>query len=276
MDDRPLVIYHANCMDGLVAAWAVKMALGEVETLAADYGDAPPDVRGRRVIIVDFSYPRETLEKMFIDAASLIVLDHHKTAAEALAGLPYAVFDMTRSGASLAWDHFFLTAPRPWIIDYVEDRDLWRWALPHSKEINAYLSVIPKTMGMIDRIARGKSADLIALGETVLLAQRVYLDETKRQARMGVLKGHTSPFVPIVNAGRYCHSELIGELAEGHPFAVGWCQLADGEFLYSLRSRDGGEDVSAIAKKLGGGGHRNAARFKSKSIAHLFPESPRT
>ena len=44
---------------------------------------------------------------------------------------------------------------------------------------------------------------------------------------------------------------------------MSWFRHRDGNYIYSLRSRaDSGIDVSAIAKKYGGGGHKNAAGFK--------------
>ena len=67
-----------------------------------------------------------------------------ESAQEALAGLPYAHFDMERSGAGMTWDAIHtdhdLHRERPWLVNYVEDRDLWRFKLPNSKEVNAYIS----------------------------------------------------------------------------------------------------------------------------------------
>ena len=40
---KVLCIYHANCADGLGAAWAVHQALGNnVEFVAGKYGELPP------------------------------------------------------------------------------------------------------------------------------------------------------------------------------------------------------------------------------------------
>jgi hypothetical protein len=38
-----------------------------------------------------------------------------------------AIFDMNRSGAGLAWDYFQPMTSRLRFIDYLEDRDLWRF-----------------------------------------------------------------------------------------------------------------------------------------------------
>ena len=97
------------------------------------------DVKGKNVIIVDFSYPRDVLIKMAEDADSIIVLDHHKTAEENLKGLDFCIFDMTRSGAVMAWEHFHGKGNTPLLFQYIQDRDLWQWKLPQSKEFSAGL-----------------------------------------------------------------------------------------------------------------------------------------
>lgn len=50
-----------------------------------------------------------------------------------------AEFDMNRSGSQMAWDYFFPDFARPAMIDYIADRDLWRFKLPGSREIAAVL-----------------------------------------------------------------------------------------------------------------------------------------
>ena len=111
MSDKLVCIWHGNCQDGFGAAWAVRHALGEdnVEFYPGVYQEAPPDVAGRDVMIVDFSYKRPVIDAMAEVARSIVIFDHHKSAAEDLAGLPLpgvpqmakvaAVFDMERSGA---------------------------------------------------------------------------------------------------------------------------------------------------------------------------------
>jgi oligoribonuclease NrnB/cAMP/cGMP phosphodiesterase (DHH superfamily) len=134
--DKPLCIYHGNCLDGFTAAWvAHKYYKGEVDFHKGIYGDRAPDVSGRDVIIVDFSYKRPVMEWIISKSKSLLVLDHHKSAEEDLKGLDGAtenvkvIFDMDRSGSGLTWDHFFPQRKRPLFLNYVEDRDLWRFKL---------------------------------------------------------------------------------------------------------------------------------------------------
>lgn len=265
---KRLVIYHAKCRDGFTAAWAAWRLFGDVETdyLPASYGDEPPDLAGREeVLIVDFSYPRAVLLVMAM-VVSLEVFDHHKTAEADLAGLPFAVFDPNRSGAGLTWDRLHKT-PRPWLVNYVEDRDLWRFALPRSKEVNAWIGASPS-----EAFSQWDDLELLGVamasdrGEAVLTFIDRMVHESTAHARTVFFEGHN---VPIVNAGPGIISELLNVLAETAAFAIGWFQRGDGFFIYSLRSSRDGVDVSEIAKRHGGGGHRNAAGFQARDRLEL-------
>ena len=78
---RPLCIYHANCIDGFAAAWIVRKYFhGIVDFHPGHYGEPPPDVAGRDVFIVDFSYKRPVLLQMIQAAESLTILDQHLSA----------------------------------------------------------------------------------------------------------------------------------------------------------------------------------------------------
>lgn len=285
----PLVITHGSCRDGFCAAWVVRRKFPDAEIHFAYYGKEPPDVTDRDVIMVDFSYPREVMSWLAVECRSLVVLDHHKTAEAALAGWgqdmdpfnvntprggrgPYVLFDMNRSGAGLAWDYFFAGELRPWLVDYVEDRDLWRHKLPHSHAVNAYIGVLQFDFDVWDRVDRSTPVTAAAhLGDMVVQKVTQYVAEASKNLRWcGLPVGDGHYRVPVVNAPQVDISELLDAVIREHdpPFAVGWWQRFDGLFQYSLRSR-GDFDVSAIAKTFGGGGHKNAAGFQSATMVHV-------
>jgi oligoribonuclease NrnB/cAMP/cGMP phosphodiesterase (DHH superfamily) len=263
---KQLVIYHGNCKDGWTAAWACWKRFGDAaEYFPAGYsaGGADvqlPDVTGRDVVMVDFCTGREQLLRLKESAASLLVLDHHKTAEAACAGLDFCVFDMEQSGAGLAWRHFHPGMPEPWQVSYAEDHDLWRFKLPLSKAVNAALAGMPmESFELWEHDLPDTAAEAALQGAAVLAYIDRYVGEMAKQARSLPFAGHD---VPIVNAPYINTSELVGHLAQSAPFAVGWFQRGDGKYQISLRSRGAeGVDVSEIAKAHGGGGHRNAAGF---------------
>ena len=122
-----MVLYHANCPDVFGAAWSFYKKYGDsAEYIPVFHGHPPPDVSGRRVFIADFSYDRDTMIQMQKDSEFIIVLDHHKSAELQCSDLEFCHFDMSHSGAYLAWQYLFGDSSVPMLIRYIEDRDLWR------------------------------------------------------------------------------------------------------------------------------------------------------
>jgi len=306
---RPLVIFHSNgpmghCDDGFTAAWVVSTVLGHdgADYYPGEYDKEPPDVAGRDVIMVDFSYKRQVLEGMLKACRSLLVLDHHKTAAEDLAFLPAplapwssghrfhipsrvtpgaALFDMNRSGAGITWDFFHPGKPRPDFVNYIEDRDLWRKQLPGGDEFTIAVRSYPKDFPTWDTLVVIGPEELIPEGRSLLRYYRARVEEFKRAAYRatmpffqtdngGPVRGNKID-IPcmVVNCPYFAASEVAGEIAEGMPFGACYFEKGPGQWQYSLRSRaESGVDVSAIAKQFGGGGHAGAAGFTVSEPVH--------
>ena len=278
---KVLCIYHGNCADGFTAAWVVWKALGDsVEFHPGVYQDPPPDVTGRDVIMVDFSYKRAVIDEMTAAAHTLLILDHHKTAAADLADLPNARtdwhthhafagtpgfphigvrFDMDRSGAGLAWDFFFPTDPRPTLVDHVEDRDLWRFKLPKTREIQAAVFSFAYDFATWERIM-GLPTDVLARdGEAI---ERKHFKDIEELLKVVTRRMKIGGYeVPAANLPYTLTSDAGHKLAQGEPFAACYWDTPDGR-VFSLRSTDNGMDVSSVAKAYGGGGHRNASGFR--------------
>ena len=269
-----LCIYHGNCADGFGAAWVVRKALGpEVEFYAAGHGHLPLDVSGRHVLIVDFAYDYATLMAMAAQALSILVLDHHKTAQADLLKVPvagafgepveggnvHALFDMNRSGAGLAWDYFFAGQPRPALIDHIEDRDLWRFKLPGTREVLSNLFSYPQDFTVWDTLLAAPVEDLLADGIAIeRQRQKTVADLLRSTARRMSIGGHD---VPVANIPSLFASDAGNIMTQGEPFAACYSDGPKGR-SFSLRSTDEGMDVSEIAKQFGGGGHRNASGFR--------------
>jgi uncharacterized protein len=266
---HPLVITHSECFDGFGSAWAAYQMFGDdAEYMPAKYGDQIPDVTGRDVLIADFSFKRDVMLSLNAQARSLVCLDHHVTAQSDLDGLDFALFDMNRSGAGITWDVLHGRNSRPPLIEYVEDRDLWRFALVDSKEINAWIGCVDFDFGAWDDLAdslRVIPREVATRGAAVLRKTDCYVRDMCKQARRIEFAGHAD--IPVVNCPYINCSELVGELAKTAPFAVGWFHNGAGMYQYSLRSR-GEYDVSELAKRFGGGGHVGAAGFSSKTMVH--------
>ncbi len=248
-----VVLYHAECMDGFGAAWALWKRFPQARFVPVKHGFPQPDGLDRQhVVMVDFSYPRDAILALADRAASLQILDHHITAESALADLPFAYFDMERSGAVLAWE-WAHSQPVPWLLQYVQDKDLWNWHLPQSREISAALASYPFNFSTWDEF----QFDTLKIeGTGILRHENAAIDKLVQEAIMISLAGYTVPAVhsPVL-------ASQIGErLADDHTFGVIWHQK-NGRRYFSLRSKSGGISVSDIAMQFGGGGHTHAAGF---------------
>lgn len=290
-----LCIYHANCADGFGAAWAVRNALGDaVEFHAATYQDPPPDVAGRHVLIVDFSYKRPVLLDMASRARSIVILDHHKSAAEDLAGFrppaPYeawgnsalppvegddepiaALFDMNRSGAVMAWDFFHPNREPPMLLQVVQDRDLWRFNMPWTRGVQTVLYSHPYDFAVWDVLAsRCDEPELrqqmVAEGEAI---DRKHLKDCEElinvTRRFMIIGGHRVPVcnLPYTMSSDVGHKlcstwqgdmEQDGVTAKMPPFAACYWDTEKVR-VFSLRSDDRHGGVDVSAiAKLYGGG----------------------
>lgn len=263
------ILYHGNCYDGFGAAWAAWQALGNsAEYVPVTHGEPPPEQMrgsGATCTIVDFAYPREVLLDLRDNwgLAELTVIDHHKTAQEDLAGLDFAIFDMNKSGAMLAWEYWHPHDDPPLLIRYVQDRDLWKFELPQSREVAAAMRAHPMSFyawsGMAEAIT-----ELASEGAVILRFTESQVEMMCKQARITFIGNYK---VPVVNATAFWSEigeHLLLEYPE-YPFAASWHQTKDGLFKWSLRSRPD-FDVSAVARQFGGGGHPQAAGFLSDEM----------
>lgn len=271
---RPLVIYHGNCADGFTAAWVAWRALnGEADFHPGVYQNPPPDVAGRIVYMLDFSYKRPVMEDMLKKAISITILDHHQSAIDDLTELMFdaaapklgyglfGVLDSSRSGARLAWDYFMEGQDPPALVRHVEDRDLWKFELKGTREYQAAVFSYPYEFEAWEKLAGMDPEQVMAEGRGI---DRKLLKDVNELidvvTRWMVIDGHR---VPMANLPYTYTSEAGHALCKKHgtPFAGCYWDTPEGR-VFSLRSLDDGMDVQAIAKKYGGGGHAHAAGFR--------------
>jgi len=260
-----MCIYHGNCADGFGAAWVVRKALGEIEFHGAKYQEPPPDITGKDVVMVDFSYKRPVLLEMAEKANSILILDHHKTSAEDLVDLPTNVtakFDMNRSGAMLTWEHFFPGETPPPLLLHIEDRDLWRFKLPGTREIQAFVFSHEYSFELWDKLMSADQVELLKMTAAGAAIERKHHKDVaelvsvcKRRMVIGAYD------VPVASLPYTMVSDAAHLMAQGEPFAACYWDTAEGR-VFGLRATDDGVDVSDVAKQYGGGGHAKAAGFK--------------
>jgi uncharacterized protein len=306
--DNVICIYHGpHCADGFAAAWVVNQYFNEklvdlpsphVEFVAMDYTNAVQkygqlNIEDKDIIVVDFSFNEGIMADMLHRARCVVVLDHHKSAKETLGRLAsfgvsdvsaidkhYIAFDMSRSGAVMAWEYFFPELEVPRVLAYVQDRDLWqkhyqdsfafheRWMV--EQNANAFLE--RKFQKFSKLVMYGHETERVFDGNQPefqrLIHEGYLLTEAKQQemrvhveynTKIWALFGYTQ--VPVINAPGSWASDIGNMLVTKHNSLALVYTIGEGKVKFSVRSRDDLDDASAVAKHFGGGGHRNAAGF---------------
>jgi len=312
MGNEPLIVFHAGCADGLTAALFAKksLPLAEVTCIAAGGEFAEKliakghDLRNRKLVFVDLC-PQDAGQVAELSTLAgdnlVVIIDHHKHAplveqdfGERFRGSPR--FDNVRftvslhmSGAGLTANYFGQDLGT--LGEYVQDRDLWRFELPDSKAINAY---IMKELGRVMKWDRplaqvnlwaGVHDDLGTLCIITIAETGRHLMERDRQHIEAIARTATKSTILVGKRMRVCMAvqspilgsevgnKLVEELDDDDAeFALVWYGNGNGTVKVSLRSRDGKADVEEIAREFGGGGHRNAAGFVSNYLRILATE----
>lgn len=314
------IIYHkinktTSCADGLTASWAALKKYPDAEVIGWEYQTEPPLAAdeltgffkllfrsllekkkhpqkslitpGDRAIIVDFSFPKEVLDSWVAIGVEVIVIDHHKTAQKMLEGFAGGIlrFDMDKCGAMLTWEYFFPDKPVPVFIKYVQDQDLWQWALPYSKEIREAFGSLGrnfKTFDFLETLPADEFVEYMrAVGEPLVKAREERVEAIASRHKDTQLDEYVIKAVELVEDELYLTSDVCAYLYNKYqevPFVAcfsygsqNWLQrlLKKPRPMYwSLRSSNknpNAVDVSAVAKRRGGGGHHNAAGYTSAS-----------
>ena len=269
--EKPTVImYHKGCPDGFGAAWAAwRSRLNATYHAVSHKAPLPETPAVSRIYLLDFAPSRPETEELHArhGPENVRIVDHHVSAERELDGLPNCRFDSSRSGAVLAWDEFCSNYRMPELLEYVQDRDLWQWALPHSREINAYLFTLGWNFQRWNQVHRelrdrAERRRIIETGALLVREKDQTVSYLASIAATTTIAGHR---VPSVNSPTH-RSEIGHLLLQLHPdapFAAVWYDAADQQRHWSLRSR-GDFDVTGIATAMGGGGHPAAAGFSAQ------------
>jgi len=270
---KPLVLYHFPCWDGYGAAWAAWRALGN----AAEYRPVrhadhfPEDVGGRDVYILDFSWPPADIAPAINGdnpPAKITIIDHHASALrqwQDVIKIPliWTKFNVDHSGAVLAWQHFHEEMV-PNLLRYIEDRDLWRFALPKTAEVQSWLRSWPCTFEGWDVLKKDLDThfdQVVAEGTSIL---RFQMEQVRSMADEVNWKDIGGYWVPYANATVF-YSDVGQELCNRFPaaaFAAYYRVRSDGKREWGLRATgQTNVDVSLVAQQYGGGGHPQSAGF---------------
>jgi len=258
-----VIIYH-NDEDGFGGAWAAwKKFENKASYIAADFQMTPlEDIKNKEIYFIDFCYPqKEIMKKLLANNKKVVVLDHHVSAKDVCKISTEFVYGENNSGSVLAWKYFHPKKKMPKLLNYVEDGDLYRFKNKFSKEILASLFTYDLNFSGWDKIAKQlenkKTAKkFIDEGSAIMKYEKKIVFDLIRKGINVTIGGEKAIAVnsPVLESE-------IGNCIYNNKGLIGliW-SIRNGKMKVSLRS-GGNIDVSKVANKFGGGGHKYASGF---------------
>jgi len=272
------VFTHANCPDGFTAQYllAGHPNYSHAQFVDIGYTDSIPEFGpDDEVIFADFCPKPEALSKAANEADSVLVLDHHLSAVENaeafFADNPQPdnlklEFDMERSGARMVMDYFYPEGEckHETLVNYVQDRDLWKFELPYAEVVCEIFVSMPFTFEVWTELSNMLNQNFdsaLSLGMGAKAKTDKIVDDQAKLAKLVDIGGHLVWAAPSPYA---TGSDLAGKLAEKGDFGAYYVDHPDGSVQWGLRSAPDGANVSKVAELYGGGGHYHAAGFVLK------------
>lgn len=265
-----MVFYHEDA-DGFTGAWSAWKKLKNTADYLPMHNDNKPldtlalNAEGKDIYIIDYSFKTEEMKKLVAINKKVVLIDHHITSAESAKIATESLYDISHSGAYLAWKYFHQDKKIPKLVSYVEDYDLWKFKLPFTQELTIFLSSKKFDFKAWEKLAEefedaSKRKEMIKQGKIMLDYKEKVIQELLDKGEEVVLDGHRAFAVnsPVFESeiGKHIY-EKKGMLA------IIWSyrrRHGKPKLKVSLRSNES-IDVAEIALKYGGGGHKSAAGF---------------
>lgn len=266
-----VVLYHKDCPDGFGAAWTARRIFkNKADYIGMEHQFSPSkELKNKELYFFDFCWPAPVMQKLLKENKSITVIDHHITAKNTTESVPNHLYSEKNSGSALVWRYFNPSVRLPLLLRYVEDIDLWKFKLPFSRDVMAFMETVPYDFKVWDKLAidfeNSKRRQIhIRAGKLISVYQEKIIDKAASDGERVMFNGYSALVVnsPILNS-------QIGNviIKKGFPVGIIWSEK-NGNARVSLRG-NGKVDVSKLAAKYGGG-HKSAAGFKLKSLSK-FP-----
>jgi oligoribonuclease NrnB/cAMP/cGMP phosphodiesterase (DHH superfamily) len=166
-----------------------------------------------------------------------------------------------------AWKLFHPGKEPPKFIQYITDRDLWKWELPYSKEFSAAFDMVPFEFEEFEKFEDDSVFDdAVKRGSFILAYSKTVV---KKVCEKAVARKYKGLHVLVVNSSHWM-SEIGAKLSPDCDFALIWYyDHNEQRTKVSLRAFHDHIDVSEIAKAFKGGGHKKAGGFTLPKDQHV-------
>lgn len=263
------LVYHDQDPDGWMCAAILLKKFPDIDLYEVDKRGTPIDFKSGydEVYVVDHSlWGEENLKKVQSMNTKLIWIDHHESAIKSFSTDYEGLRRIDHAACGLTWIYLYGDEPFPPAVLHVEEADIWQFKHPQTKNFTNFLETIPKGKEVVEYRKLLDKTDVnheYHIGEQIEKYKQRLID---RIVALGV-KRDFEGYKALVCDGYVLNSEALHQALVNHPdIQIGvMISTVEGKLKkYSLRSRnEESVDVSAIAKKHGGGGHIHAAGFIS-------------
>ena len=267
--DTPLkdivVIYHAHCQDGFGSAFAAYRKFGNTASYlpCSDRVTPPFGLINKELYILDFSFSKPVLLDLELKNKKLVVIDHHISEKEAVTSIKNHVFDNEHSASFLSWQYFTDT-PATTLIKMLEIIDLAKDKEHHHADVITYILSKPFKFEDYEQLSKDldnpkELAKIKELGKAQNNYLQVIISTLIENPDFVIFEGYTIPCINIflpINEKSIVLTELYNKYP---PFAMSY-RFDDGFIKVSLRGNDA-VNLMELARKYGGGGHKNSAGF---------------
>lgn len=263
--NKILHITH-NDLDGAGCGIIVKNIYNNADIIHLDYKEVDDYIlknysNYNEIIITDVSPKKDTIE-MLSNKVKLLVIDHHKTSTHLL-NKDYAIIDINKCATLLTYEWALTIDKKVEIyeqfVKLVNDYDLWKNEFTKSRDLN----ILFTTMGLnkfTERFLNNSSVNFDDCEELLINVEREKLNTAFEEALVNhhIYEDRWNNKFCLTFTEHY-NSEIGDFLL--HKLNVNYVLMINAKKnKVSLRSKES-FDVSEIALKFGGGGHKNAAGF---------------
>lgn len=269
--------FHKVDLDGVCSAAIVKHKFPECKLIGIDYGEAFPwdsIEYDETVYMVDFALqPFEQMLKLN-DICSLNWIDHHASAIKEyykVGKLIEGVVVEGQAGCELTWQYLFPDTHIPKAVTYLGRYDVWDLSSPNyinfQYGMRSELDVMNPEATIWERVLSTHYL-VNALDITVEKGEAICSYIFNDFKAYALKHAHEVQFEGMlcIAINRGCASSQLFESVydkNKHKIMIPYCKLPDGRWTISLYTTHDDIDCGAIAKKYGGGGHRQAAGLQS-------------
>ncbi|MBI3633656.1 MAG: hypothetical protein HY226_05185 [Candidatus Vogelbacteria bacterium] len=261
-DKKIAILYHAECPDGFAGSYAAWKKFGNKAIyIPVQHNTKPPEeVYGKEVYTLDYCYPLHVVQEILPKVKSLFVIDHHVSNVETVK-LTGGIMDLNHSGGVLSWMYFHPDKKLPRLFKHVEDIDIWKFKVPFTNEIAEITSLYPLEFKVWDKLIKEIETKTgykkyIDEGKILIKKRDDQVKKISEYAEVIEFEGYkcylVNSSVHVSHLGNYLSKKMP-------PIALIWSRRGN-KIIVGLRS-DGTVDVSKLAQKYGGGGHKAAAGF---------------